>query len=461
VDNSNVSYLQVPSVRRSQKLDLDLPGNRFHIVVWENLLLSIDFVDNCRLRFYFQSNIISTAWVRVDERLSVMTDQGLFLVTMDEFKELDRENGGCFWSDVDLKHTILSAGDLLERNTKMVRLVSYAVRKWLSSDSMSYLTYDLLFRLSADNGMFADNRATIVTISNDGKTAVAYEGNNAITVYDAMDNPLIVIDKLELAVYDNILKICFSPDSKYLLIWRNYSIVVIDVANGKYMLKLNVALRPALDVSFIEDDQLRIMLCNQKEYIFACTAGSHAFKCQHQFPDTLVDSVDMDRHSGPYSVYPNSGRIKPLPLLHAGSFDNLPHINLRTICAYYGLKHWILFLNGEFYLDGSTDRPFSHPYCDFNACIEGEHRSETAALHGYLRDKNDMMSVLFEPDERHLVLVCRRLNTVLVFDMEKVCVSAAYKVDGNIIGIKSISNKLIELVRDAHPMRISIELRLP
>ena len=77
-----------------------------------------------------------------------------------------------------------------------------------------------------------------------------------------------------------------------------------------------------------------------------------------------------------------------------------------------------------------------------------------------LREKNDLLSVIFEPDGRNLVLVSRLLNSVIVFDTCRMSVRATYKVHGNIIGIHSISDTSVRLFCDSVPINVCINLNL-
>ena len=96
----------------------------------------------------------------------------------------------------------------------------------------------------------------------------------------------LIIDKLKLALNNNILKLEFSPDSKCLLIHMNYRVFVINVDNGKCIIKLNTAYRPVNKVYFTADSkQLVLILCNNTKYIYdLCVNGA---SCRNQIPDKL------------------------------------------------------------------------------------------------------------------------------------------------------------------------------
>ena len=69
-----------------------------------------------------------------------------------------------------------------------------------------------------------------------------------IIVYTQAKEVILQIDKLRLAVGNDILKMCFSPNSENLLIWRNNSVQVFNVVRGMKIIDLTMSWRPALDV---------------------------------------------------------------------------------------------------------------------------------------------------------------------------------------------------------------------
>ena len=87
--------------------------------------------------------------------------------------------------------------------------------------------------------------------------------------------------------------------------------------------------------------------------------------------------------------------------------------------------------------------------------------SKCSPLLRYLRARNDTISTLFEPDDRHLVLIAKGLNAVLVFDVKENIVSAMYKMPENIVGVRKFNSKRIELICDATLMHVIIDLQLP
>ena len=461
IDENGTTYLQVPSLSDYEKTNVDLLGESFYIVGWNSLLIMIDITNHYGLRYYACQNVRDIAWLKMDDSISVLSDQGMHIINLSEFKDLCNEGISCITSDLDLQHTMLFLGDKLNRNTSMITSFSRIISKLVSSDDDAFLRYDIFFRLEKGLESQVDKKATMVSFATDGKRAIAYEGVNTIAIFDAEGNTRLVVDKLQLAINDNILNMLFSPDGNHLIIWRNHSIVAVDVDSGKCSLQLNTMLRPALSVAFDVEGCLEVVFCNRKVYSFAYNRKTHGFECDSVLPDKLVPSVDTDAFLGPYTVYPNSSEGATVPLINSGSFDHVPYLNLKQTRIYHSQNFWLLFENGEFYLNGNLKESFAHPYIDFRECVSREQRKDRSPLLRYLRARNDTISTLFEPDDRHLVLISRGLNAVLVFDVKENVVSAMYKIPGNIIGIQKANGTIIDLVCDTLPMHILIDLHLP
>lgn len=130
-------------------------------------------------------------------------------------------------------------------------------------------------------------------------------------MFDENKEQKLVIDKLKLALNNNILKLEFSPDSKYLLIHMNSTVFVINADNGKCIIKLNTAYRPVNKVYFTADSkQLVLILCNNTEYIYDLCVNSAS--CRKQIPDKL--DFDANDYFGVYQVYEEDDSPKILRL---------------------------------------------------------------------------------------------------------------------------------------------------
>ena len=461
IDSHKVTYLQFPILPGYEKRDADLQGQRFHIVCWDRLLMLIDFSEEYKLRFYPCQGICDVAWLVPDQRISVLTDHGLHIVSTDDFQEIGVESVSCLCSNLNLQYTMPFIGDHLDQHTTMITAVFKTIMKYIFPIDKDWMLYDVFFRIYDGFDHQYGRKATIVAVSYDCKKAVAYEGMHTIVLFDAEDHPKIVIDRLELALNDNIMGLFFSPDGKFLIIWKNQSLVAIDTDSGRYVLLLDVSLRPVLFVSFDKDGSLMVSLCDKKTYRFTYNRKTDAFECTDLFPEKLITPADTDDYFGPYTVYPLPHKRKGVLLIHGNSFENGAYLHLRSTRIYHSDNHWLLFKNGEFYLDGDQDNPFSHPHIDFLECLNHEKRKDDSSLSAYLREKNDTLSLLLEPDDRHLVLISRGLNAVLVFNLKENLISAMYKLSRSIIGVQKSDGNRIELLCCEQPEPVIVDLVLP
>ena len=116
----------------------------------------------------------------------------------------------------------------------------------------------------------------------------------------------------------------------------------------------------------------------------------------------------------------------------------------------------------NFYERENGFKQFDSRNNDFSESLHIEQQKDKSNLASFLREKNDLSSVLTESgDERYLVLICKLLNSVIVFDKINLEIVTAYKHHGNIIGCKVDKNhKTIELLSDCEPFELCINISL-
>ena len=90
------------------------------------------------------------------------------------------------------------------------------------------LSYQIILCNSDFEGLYFNedkkDYASLIAFAGDGKSAVAYESKDVIVVFNENKKQKLIIDKLKLALNNNILKLEFSPESKYLLIHMNSTV---------------------------------------------------------------------------------------------------------------------------------------------------------------------------------------------------------------------------------------------
>lgn len=445
-------YIHPPYYERIDALVL---GERYLIFVYSDLLLIVDLMGDYQMKWLNVSGISDVAWKIKDESFSVLSGDGFRIYSVDEFKPFS-EDIMCFPLKQSLFNSVFLAHKSVKRDFKI-----FPKLLGVGGHLNNTLDYKYILKIKDNDLEYDETDATanIVVFANDGKVAAAYEEKDTIIVYDNQ-KPILQIDKLRFAISNDLLKMCFSPDSKCLLLWRDDSVQVIEISSGKIKFELDVIWRPVLDVDFSENSEtLKILLCDGNEYY--CKITESKKNGVEKIPEKLVQDYHLDAYFGPYNHFQNSdGEYETLTYLQTLDFDYDSSIknwfNEKRI--YRGEKQWLYYEDGEFFLNGDKNKAFSHEFFDFNKCHQLQKLQESKAIRYYLAEKNDLFSKLFEYG-KHLVLVSRMLNSVILFDTESMEVISAYKPQGSIIGF--VENKtagVIELVLDCEPYYTAVSL---
>ena len=432
-------------------------GERLAILVYEDALLLVELENEFSMWWLSMPAVNNVSWIEKDNYFSVLTNDGLKVVSVNAFSLFDSFPSVCYQYKKDLFSSVFLMYRKTSRDVgalkKGLKMLAHMNNLW---------DYEIVFGVK-DNLKFADATsvsASIVAVADDGKMAMAYEESNTIVVYNADKKPILRVDKLRFSVLNNLLKMCFSPDSKYLLLWRNNSVQVIDVEQGKKY-ELDLLNRPALDVNFGEGaDTLKILLCDGKEY---CCEVAFRKKASKKVLPKKVDETLSDNCYGVCSYYRNGeGAVEIVPYLDFSTFDIEGNVNnwFNKKRVYHSENSFLYYEDGEFFLNGNKNQKFSHEFFDFKKCYQMQKLKESKAIKNYLLEKNDLSSSLFEHG-KHLVLVSRVLGSVIVFDTEAMAVNSAYKPQGNIVGcVADIENGIIELILDRAPYSTTVSLNL-
>lgn len=446
-------------------------GRKILLIVKSNVIVAIYFDENLLMKYFKLSNIKSASWIIENFVLSVLTINGLYIINIDDFIPFPAELSHCLVLNKSIFYFLRLTGK------RIFNTISYFT-PWLKafSNYERFYNYDILFSdllTSFEVPMSFDNYiqiGTIVEISDDGKRAIAFEDKNSIIVYDAEDRPIVIIDRLNLAVNNNILKLCFSLDSRLLLLWCNHYIKVFEVERGTEIISIYLSKRPALDVWIdCSSKILHVILCDQNEYTISL---EHIQSDLKKLPKCILDYIDLENNIqfwGPYTIYPTENGTFVHHLLNINNFAH--DVNDNTIALtpyrwfthsnmYYTSENWLYYCDGEFYLNGNTDIPFKHPFIDFSKSQLIEQLHDASPFRCYIREKNDLQSNLYEYGNRYLVLVSRMMNSIIAFDMKMMIVKAAYKVNGNIIGCRVVDEISIEILIDKAPYQIQFKINL-
>lgn len=463
VINHSKKYIHPPLYTFRDEL---LLGREKFIVFKSNVLIAVDMKNEFTLSYFKMNDIKNIAWRKVDHSIAVVTNNGLYSVDLSTFRLLPEE----------LSHCKLFRKSLYESLAFKVKLICNLISLLLLYiNTNNIYDYNIIFSplLSADFSMTEMNddlNATIVVRANNGKKASAFEDKNTIMIFDETEMPTLQINRLKLAVNNNILKLDFSDNSQYLMLWCNRYINVFDCVKGKKIISINLTSRPLLDARFDGTKMLRIVFCNNKEYTIDFDNVRKDIK---KLPKKLLKHIELYKNSeffGPYKAYPSIDGKRIHQMINeidmAIAFDYIasqttPYRWFNDTRMYYSNNYWLTYSSGEFYLNGDTTKPFEHDFMDFRKSQIIEQRKDATSLGSYLREKNDLFSVLLEVDEQHILLVSRILNSIIIFDIDSMKIIAAYKVNGNIIGYNVIDDyKSIQLILDKEPYMIEFHIHL-
>ena len=438
-------------------------GNKTLLLVYTDRIILLELFGEYRMKWITTPFINDVAWVIKDETISVLTNDGLMIINVDNFNRFSGESERCMILSKNLFHSIalelksiavifknISTLPFLKSLTQLNNLFDY---KYLFPSILA--SVDAIDLESVKQDL---STASVIIDATDGKQAAIYEEEEVILVFDSQHKPILQIDKLKLSLLDNILKVMFSPDSKHLLIWRNDSLQIIDVFTGERKIDIDLRLRPALDIDFCDNSKITILFCNGKRYTLEISNSTTV-----QLPDNLVSSPHLDAYFGPYNYYYWEEEYKPFILLDFFDFDleSSPNKWFKQRRVYHGNTNWLYFKNGTFYLRGDTKQEFKHDFYDFQKSLQFEVLGESKPIRMYLHEKNDLFSNLYEIENKYLVLVTRLLNSVIVFDIDNMSVCAAHKLNGNIIGCAyDETTTSINITLDKHPYHVEMQLNL-
>ena len=411
-----------------------LGGQKSVIVVYQNRLIWIALSAEFPMFSFIAEDIVQVVWKKKDEVLCVLCRNYCLEVTRDEFLN-SKSIGFCF---VEKKELVPDHRKLAFSASMLMKAYRELVEDLCSFRSIyKYSSYFAKRSDTSAGNIAVLPSATLLVFSPDGKYAIAYEGQDEIVLYDNHHNPLFFLRKMQLSIINSILKMEFSSDSHYFFVWCNSSIEVFFIDTGRRILKLNLSWRPALFVSFSDDSHfLGVVLCDGKKYSYRLT-DSHAYS-NTEVPKRLIKSRHF-RYTFPYIVNPFSEKPEAIGLV--SEINDTPSKWFKSDRLYFGKHHYLLFKDGNFYLDGDTNMRFSALSENFTLALQAERLSDHSALEGFLREKNDISSIVLEVnDGKQLILISRMLNSVIVFDVNNMQVISAYKHHGNIIGWRIIDN---------------------
>lgn len=421
----------------------------------DNIILLVSLKDYS-LKYYKGDNIRSVAWVHEDYEISVISNEGLNRIQINEFQNL-YDGPAYIFTQTKSRFAMTGLFDLISAASQMIRPLIGSGRK---SD---FWDYDEIFSssvLDMEKDLRKNVVGTIVEISDRGTKAIVFEEKNTIAVYDKENKLISVIKNLKLGIGNSLLKIEFIKGYDYLLVWCNYYLKVFDVFHGKVLISLNLKKRPLLNLRIDEiTDAILLTFYNEQEVAIDIRRRSWLSEI-HRIPIYK----DEDQYFGPYYSYEteNGKMLKHMLDWSRIANDKVYYTNtarmLKDTFVYRSENYQLLYKNGS-YIFISSEAKFDNNLKYFLKSELIEQTRDESRVRGFLRRKNDLFSKLYEFDGECLVLVARSLNSLIAFDIKAMKVLAAYKINGNIIGCTR-DGKDITLILDRSPyqMRFTVSL---
>ncbi len=362
-------------------------------------------------------------WICRGSSLSVLTGHGLYRVEPEDFTPL---------GFTALTSSNRKTGRFLML-THVTKQLGASVRDFgrILGALSNFWRYPARFLLVDNNSHLLEN-ATLVSFAPDGKTAVAYEGSDEMSVFDRQGVKILHCDRMGLGVNDGILRMIFSDDSRYLLLWRNRQLQVLDTLMGKAALKVDLAFAPALSAAF-DGEAVVLTLCDGSTHAIPFEKHKARFHCG-------VNRKDK-QYYGPYTARCTDGQV-----------HLVPYVDPERLALTGSCKNWLntdriygdlAFTGGVFSLNGQA---LAAPGMDFLAALELERQGDDQELDTYLREKNDLSYGLFALGTNLLLLVSPLLSSVLLIDCEQNQVVDAYRHHAPIIGHRMLADNRLELV---------------
>ncbi len=452
--SSFYAFLHPPKYR---EIIQHIVGYRYWIAVYENGLFAVD-LRHLRASYMVLHDITNVAWIVRDERISVLTaTHKLMEFELSSFSDA----GAVFSGPINLLWG--SAATMVAPLGDYVKNIRAILPRGSRKEYCAYFTTwydDYQYIRNADGAV----TPTLLTVARDGKKTVAYEYQNSVVILSAHDEPLFWVENLSLGIDNNILRLSFSPDSRYLLIWTNRFVRVVCIESRRFVCNLSMARRPATTVRFTADGKLLVMLSDGKRY--EATLTSKTAKFVPRLPGRMMDVNHAELYSWAYYANSLEDTWPWYNIIDARLVDRMSHASewINHNRGYFGEKQWLLYQNGRFYLNGDYEKGFSnHADYDFAGVSIDCASSYSTSAETYISEKNDITSELFEyGSQEYLLLVCKKMNSVILFDIREMKIAAAYKTTEKIIGASmNEAMDALTLFLCSAVRTITLKIRLP
>ena len=452
-DTKRRFFFNHPSAMDVQSI---LLGKQYLVICYPDNILLVDIIEE-RISGYCElPNVTLMTWVVLDKEVALLANGRLVYVKIEFFEAISSH----FYSKK--KNTVDSLNTLIATPKKIVSMLSVFIK-----DGHRQNGYDAFFSklqmLGIGSGLPGhtqkEGRPSMIAFSEDGKRAYAYEEFDTIVVYDSNKEALLRLDKLELAVSNSIFKMEFSPNGRYFLVWRCWSLEVIDLYTAKRIIEFDAALCPLLIADFCIDTGELWMVLLDSSIVGFQLKDSEAKIIEGGWEKILEHPIDIPI----YSYNPLDEEIAIHPLLRGeDEWQWMEYIYLGEWFDYDRFffsdkEEFLAFYSGTFFLNGDAKLMFDSKAFNFLQALRTERQMDSTPIRGFLREKNDLTSK-FKRYGTVLLLVAKSMNSVIAFDTEQMWVVAAYKHPNNIIGFKFLDDVAVEIFDSEGPKGTRVDL---
>ena len=448
-------YLNPPAQNRIRRM---LVGDRTLLLVYAEGVLAVA-LDNMQTTFYRRQDVVDIAWHTRDKVLSVLThDRAFFLVSLDAFAP--EEPIPC------TKHNLYNHTwkGLLGGVVTILHTIQQEHKRY------AFLSYGDVFAYGLESdkaGLLGKMVPTLVVRADTGLLAVAYEYADTIVISDDGHRPLFVVDRLQLGMDNNLLKLVFSANGRYLTVWTNRFLQVFSLDACRCILACTLRDRPLRDLWY-EGNDLHLSLFGEEAVYRLSSRGANAIRALPRFAAAEGNCYDY-----PYYTLP----AKPenvyalFDLEHAEFYPTRDYeSNTGSVVAdwivptrhYASPHHTLSYHEGAFYLELDENKRFASDLpINYAACVQRQLALRESEMTMYVDRKNDLFSRLYEPREDCLLLASRMLNALVLFDLSAMRIAAVYPIEGHMLGVTMTDDTHVTVYVDGIDNPIQILLTLP
>ena len=448
-NNDKATYYCPPA---ADQIHSYLIGENSIIFVYDTLLLLLN-TENNKVYYYPVDFAFSAFWEHEDQSVFLTSDGFIKRITLSDFINVPFLEQTIASTKNTLKYGSIRAK---KRSKDIKSLTQYLLLLFNISKEWDFpLTIINNMDLLIDKNYSENNSATLFVESHAGYTATAFERQNAVVINH---KEKIEISNLHIGLFNNILRMMFSDDSNWFLLWLNQRLLVINLKRMTKYIDISTLYKPIENVYFSSDSsKLCITLPGHKHYTYSLDIG----KKRHKERITL-EKNKSETYLSPFIYFPDDDppySIIIRTLFRAKTFLEASSSKWFFNIGTYKNANLTIYYKGNHFYTESMEKYDSDGF-DFMKSTIIERSLDSDAVQSYLREKNGLFSKLYSINENYAVLVHNSSNSIIVFDIQNRKIISAMKHPG-IIGSKQKDSHTICIVSAKNPYFSDYEIHLP